>query len=148
MVRMFCRTDSVLCPTSTPPGMRQFYLSRWFRRYIHGLSRKSSFGVPQMLVTIRFITADVLFQLVPHNADAGGGIAFREAVFIQFVIPLVYRTGVFQDHNRWTAVFKIVIFTDDRAGVGVRLNIFTVDFSFSIQVPMTPGETQYRYRNG
>ena len=63
------------------------------------------------------------------------GIAFRKAVFIQFVIPGGFIVlACFRIITGEQPVFKIVIFTDDQAGVGVRLNIFTVDFFIFHQV--------------
>ena len=79
---------------------------------------------------VRRIAGNVRFQQVPHATRmAQRGIAFREAFFIQLIVPGCFIVltffGVIAGKQ---AVVETVIFTHDQAGVGVRLNIFTVEF--------------------
>ena len=82
------------------------------------------------------VAGNVLFQQVPHATwMLQRGIAFGEAVFVQFVSPGGFIVlAFFRVVAGEQAIFKAVILTHDQAGVGIGFGVFAVEFFIVQQI--------------
>ncbi|MNC23427.1 hypothetical protein D3C75_714540 [compost metagenome] len=130
------RADRVLRPAQRIQERCGFIVNAGFGDIFAHLQEVSLRRPTDIFNHVWRVAGDVRFQQIPHATRMGeGGIAFREAVFIQLVVPAGFIIfaffGVITGEQ---AIFEAKIFPHDQAGVGVGLCVFTVIFFVSQQV--------------
>ena len=130
------RTNGVLRPAEGVEERRCFIVSTGFGDVFADFQERVFWRTADVFNHIWRITGNVLFQQVPHATwMLQRGIAFGEAVFVQFVSPGGFIVlAFFRVVAGEQAIFKAVILTHDQAGVGIGFGVFAVEFFIVQQV--------------
>ncbi len=130
------RTNGVLRPAEGIQERGSFIVSTGFCDVFADFQERVFWRTTDVFNHIWRVAGNVLFQQVPHAARMlQRGIAFGEAVFVQFISPGGFIVlAFFRVVAGEQAIFKAVILTHDQAGVGIGFGVFAVEFFIVQQV--------------
>jgi len=136
------RTADGLCaagmvrPAQRIQNGRGFIARAGFRQ--NGADQQEIFfrGTAQTFHQFRRVTGNMLFQQVPDTARVlQRFILFREAFFIQLIVPAFFVIGFFRRvKTAEKTVVEFIIFTYQQAGIGVFQDVFGLNFIVGDQI--------------